>query len=145
MYHPGNWLLRPLCSHPIRGCQIDFDNNFQLRFCINCCSKSHTYIFLSGDAIIVCVGVLSLSESLCVDTRSCTAFQSVLTPLIVFPLFHFLSVLKEKQVRNDKDDKMWYKRREMYTCMHGTIKHRNQSLYPTSKNTTALTRNCHWA
>lgn len=25
------WPLQPLCSHPIKSCQIDFDNNFQLR------------------------------------------------------------------------------------------------------------------
>lgn len=28
-------LLQPPRSHPIKGCQIDFDNNFQLRLCIN--------------------------------------------------------------------------------------------------------------
>lgn len=50
-------LSEPLSSHPIKGCQIDFDNNFQLRFCINYCYKWHTYIFHSRDAITLRVNM----------------------------------------------------------------------------------------
>lgn len=98
-------LLQPLCSHPIKGSQIDFDNNFQLRLCINYCYKWHTYIFHPGDVITLCVD-MSECVCLCVNTRACIAFQSVLCFLIIFCLFHFLPM--DKKSNNDKDDKMQY-------------------------------------
>lgn len=42
----------------------------------------------------------------CVNARACVVFQSVLGSLIVFPLFHFLPMSKEKHDSNDKDHEM---------------------------------------
>jgi len=144
-------LLQPLCSHPTKGCQIDFDNKFQLRLCINFCYKWHTYIFHSGERttlrVDIVVRVRVSTQGHLLHSRQSSSFW------IIFPLFHFLPMLKGKQVSNDEDGTMWHSHRERERCithaqMHRTIKHRNPAHYkfvsitcPLQQNTPALTNN----
>lgn len=80
-----NWLPQLLCSHPIKSCQIDFDNKFSIKV-------AHK-ITVGGDAC------MSFSTSVCVCMRAfahagtCAAFRSCLRR---HPPFHFLPCSKKE-------------------------------------------------
>lgn len=91
-----NWLLQPLCSHPIKSCQIDFDNNFQLRLRTKLLFEG-TLVHHSAPALVC------LSVRTCNDLR-CIQVISVLFPSVIFP-----AMLKVKNLIRDKEDMMCYK------------------------------------
>lgn len=76
-----NWLLQPLRSHPIKSCQIDFDNNFQLRLRTKLLFEG-THVHHSAPAL-VCVSVRTCNNLRCIQ---------VMSPLL--PLLFFLPCLK---------------------------------------------------
>lgn len=83
--HPGNWLLQRLCSHPIKGCQIDFDNNFQLKPRMKLLLEvTHVHLSLPRWDYAACGCVRSSASVFCVWMQGKVSHSGHASPLWLY-------------------------------------------------------------